>query len=62
MFSFCSFAGSPAVDIPAAIDLHKTALLRIVASLFAMLDAAQARIPLALHRRDRKSTRLNSSH
>ena len=39
------------MDIPAAIDLNKSALLRIVASLFAMLDAAQARIPLALHRR-----------
>ena len=39
------------MDIPAAIALNKTALLRIVAGLFALLDAAQARIPLALHRR-----------
>jgi hypothetical protein len=38
------------LDIPAAIDLNKTALLRIVAGLFALLEAAQARIPLALHR------------
>jgi hypothetical protein len=38
------------MDIPAAISLNKTALLRIVAALFALLDAAQARIPLALHR------------
>jgi hypothetical protein len=38
------------VDIPAAIDLNRTALLRIVAGLFALLVAAQARIPLALHR------------
>ena len=41
------------MDIPATIDLYKTALLRIIAGLFAMLEAAQA---------DRKSTRLNSSH
>jgi hypothetical protein len=38
------------MDIPAAIELNKTALLRIVAGLFALLEAAQARIPLALHR------------
>jgi hypothetical protein len=38
------------LDIPAAIARNKTALLRIVAGLFAMLGAAQARIPLALHR------------
>ena len=38
------------MDIPAAIELNKTALLRIIASLFAMLEAAQARIPVALHR------------
>ena len=38
------------MDIPAAINLNKTALLRIVAGLFALLEAAQARIPLALHR------------
>ena len=39
------------MDIPAAIELNKTALLRIVAGLFTLLEAAQARIPLALHRR-----------
>ena len=39
------------MDIPAAINLNKTALLRIVAGLIALLEAAQARIPLALHRR-----------
>jgi hypothetical protein len=39
------------MDIPAAIDLQKSALLRIIAGLFALLEAAQARIPLALHRR-----------
>ena len=62
------------MDIRAAIDLHRTALLRIIAGLFALLEAAEARIPLALHRSiarvlrpaesaaDRKSTRLNSSH
>ena len=38
------------MDIPATIDLYKTALLRIIAGLFAMLEAAQARIPIALHR------------
>jgi hypothetical protein len=38
------------MDIPAAIALNKTALLRIVAGLFALLNAAHARIPLALHR------------
>ena len=38
------------MDIHAAIDLHKTTLLRIVAELFAMLEGAQARVPLALHR------------
>ena len=38
------------MDIPAAIDLQKSALLRIIAGLFAMLEAVQARIPLALHR------------
>ena len=38
------------MDIPAAIDLQKSAILRIIAGLFAMLAAAQARIPLALHR------------
>ena len=39
------------MDFPAAIDLQKSALLRIVAGLFALLESAQARIPLALHRR-----------
>ena len=39
------------MDIPRTIDLHKTALVRIVAGLFALLGgAALARIPLALHR------------
>ena len=38
------------MDIPAAIDLQKTALQRIIAGLFAMLGAAGARIPLSLHR------------
>jgi hypothetical protein len=39
------------MDVPAAIDLQKSALLRIIAGLFALLESAQARIPLALHRR-----------
>mgnify|MGYP003347995450 CR=1 FL=1 len=52
MFLFCSLPpGASPMDIPAAINLNKTALLRIVAGLFALLEAAQARIPLALHRR-----------
>jgi hypothetical protein len=38
------------MDIPAAIDRNKIALLRIIAGLFALLNAAQTRIPLALHR------------
>jgi hypothetical protein len=38
------------MDIPAAIDLNKSVLLRIVAGLLDLLGAAQARIPLALHR------------
>ena len=44
----------PAMNIPQAIDLNKTALARIVAGLFALLgaagEAALARIPLELHR------------
>ena len=31
------------MDFPAAIDLQKSALLRIIATLFAMLDEAEAR-------------------
>ncbi len=54
MFSVCSFLKKPAMDIPQAIDLNKTALARIVAGLFFLLgltgDAALARIPIKLHR------------
>ena len=54
MFLFCSFLKKPAMNIPQAIELNKTAVARIVAGLFALLgvagDAALARIPMALHR------------
>ena len=54
MFPVCSTYKKPAMDIPQAIDLNKTALARIVAGLFALLgvagEAVLARIPKDLHR------------
>ena len=63
MFSFCSFQkAASAVDIHAAIAHNKTALLRIVARLFALLESAQTRIPLALHRRIARVLQIGRAH
>ncbi len=53
MFTFCSLPKQPAMDIPAAIDLNKTFLARIIAGLFTLLGggAGPARISVELHRR-----------
>ena len=53
MFLVCSFSKKPVMDIPAAIDLNKTLLARIIAGLFTLLGGGTgpARISIELHRR-----------